>query len=240
MKLPASWKLPDTIKSRFGQRSLGKQRAMVADGHLLLVLHQAPQAGDRTRQGVLFWRKPDGIWEHSGGSKGLQPLIKHLEAYNQAEEHLRDRYEQAQEAEDYFDVLEAIAPLHLAAQNIHNTLQVARDAIPGDRDLIDLRDWAYEIDRSLVLLHENTKNALEYRIAQRAEEQTRLSLEAVQSSHRLNILAAVFFPLTAISCIFGMNIASGLERSSFYTFWLITLLGVAAGVLVRKWVVGGK
>ncbi|MEB3358033.1 MAG: hypothetical protein VKK04_15000 [Synechococcales bacterium] len=59
MKLPPSWNLPDQIRNRFGQKSSGKQRAMLAEGHLLLVLHQVPSPGDRTRTGIFYWRKPD-------------------------------------------------------------------------------------------------------------------------------------------------------------------------------------
>lgn len=239
MKLPPSWKLPEAIHNRFGQRSVGKQRAMIADDHLLLILHKVPQPHDRTRQGVLFWRKPDGSWLHSGGGVGLQPLVKHLEDYNQVEEQFRQQYDTAQKAEDYFALLEAIAPLRLAAKNAHAALQTAREGIPHDRDLIDLRDWAYEIDRSLDLVYENTKNALDYSMAQRAEEQTRLSLEAVHSGHRLNILVAVFLPLTAISSIFGMNLNNGLQGSSIHLFWFIALMAIAAGFFVRRWVVRG-
>ncbi len=239
MKLPASWALPDQIKNRFGQRSVGKQRAMIADGHLLLVLHKAPMLGDRTREGALFWRNPNGVWEANGGSRGLQPLIRHVEAYNEAEEQLRDRYDQAQIASDYFAILEAIAPLRRSALNLHTTLQSAREGIPGDRDIIDLRDWAYDIQRGLDLLYENTKNALEYDIAQRAEDQARLSLDAVITAHRLNVLVAIFFPLTALTAIFGMNITNGLEQQSVLAFWLITGVGIAAGWTVRQWVVAG-
>ncbi|RMF62370.1 MAG: hypothetical protein D6742_20325, partial [Cyanobacteria bacterium J069] len=219
---------------------VGKQRAMIADGHLLLILHKAPEPGEQTRIGVLFWRQPNGKWEHSGGGVGLQPLLKHLEDYNTAEEALQTGYKQAESAEDYFHLLEAIAPLRLAAKNLHAALQAAREGISDDRDLIDLRDWAYEIDRSLDLLYENTKNALDYQIAQRAEEQNRLTTEAVITGHRLNILAAVFLPLTAIASIFGMNLNNGVDGSSVFTFWLVSIGAVALGSLVRRWVVTGR
>ncbi|MFQ3637468.1 MAG: CorA family divalent cation transporter [Cyanobacteriota bacterium] len=240
MKIPPAWRLPPSIQNRFGERSVGKQRAMLADGHLLLVLHNAPEAGEQTRIGVLFWRQPNGIWEHSGGGIGLQPLLRHLEKYNTAEEKLQIAYRQAESAEDYFQLLEAIAPLRLSAKNMHATLQAAREGVPDDRDLIDLRDWAYEIDRSLDLLYENTKNALDYQIAQRAEEQNRLTTEALIAGHRLNILAAVFLPLTAIASIFGMNLNSGIDGSSTFTFWLVAVGAIALGSLVRRWVVAGR
>ncbi|MFZ1026484.1 MAG: hypothetical protein WAN66_09730 [Limnoraphis robusta] len=38
MKLPATWAVPDQIRYRLGQKSAGKQRAMIADGHLVLIL----------------------------------------------------------------------------------------------------------------------------------------------------------------------------------------------------------
>ncbi len=49
MNLPSSWQLPEEIRQRFGLKSAGKQRAMLADGHLLLVLHRAPRKGETTR-----------------------------------------------------------------------------------------------------------------------------------------------------------------------------------------------
>ncbi|MEB3213360.1 MAG: CorA family divalent cation transporter [Leptolyngbyaceae bacterium] len=240
MKLPQSWALPDTIKNRFGQKGAGKQRAMIADGHLLLVLHRRPLPGDRTRTGVFYWRKPNGDWLYSGGSGGISPLMKHVREYGDAEEKLTHAYEQANTADDYFDILEQLGPLRFASKNLHSTLQSAREGIPDDKDIIDLRDWAHDIERTLDLLYENTKNALDYKIAKRAEEQTQLSLASVEAGHRLNILAAIFFPLTAISCLFGMNVASGLENNSTTTFWVITLTSVVIGLWVRRWVLKGK
>ncbi|MEO0533670.1 MAG: CorA family divalent cation transporter [Cyanobacteria bacterium P01_A01_bin.123] len=240
MRLPADWRLPETIQNRFGQKGAGKQRAMLADGHLLLVLHRVPQTHDLNRDAVFFWRKPDGSWLHSGDKYGIQPLVRHLKQYGEAEENLVQAYDQSSSAEDYFRLLEAIAPLRLATQNLQSTLQTAREAVPSDRDIIDLRDWAYDIERTLSLLQDNAKNALDYKVAQRAEEQAQLSLASVEAGHRLNILAAIFFPLTAISCLFGMNVASGFENTSLGTFWAIALGSVGLGLVVRRWVTRGK
>jgi len=212
---------------------------MLADGHLLLVLHQVPRPGDRTRTGVFYWRKPDGGWVFSGGY-GVKALFRHLEEYTAAEESFARDYERAQTAEDYFEILEGMLPLRLATQNLHATLQSAREGIPQDKDIIDLRDWAYDIERTLDLLYENAKNALDYKIAQRVEEQSQWSMRSVEAGHRLNVLAAIFFPLTAVSCLFGMNVVSGLENSSFLTFWFITLGAFGLGLMVRRWVTSGK
>ena len=240
MKLPSSWSLPDRIKNRFGQRSAGKQRAMVAEGHLLLVLHKPPKNNRYKREAVFVWRDPEGYWKHSGGKSGVQTLVKHLQEYNTAQEKIVQKYERAESAEDFFRVLEEMGPLRLATKNLHATLQAAREGIPGDRDIIDLRDWAYDLERTLDLVYENAKNAVDYRIAQRAEQQTQLSLESVKVGHRLNLLAAIFFPLTAISCVFGMNLTNGLENSPTFLFWFVFLVGLILGLFVQRWVVTGK
>ncbi|NEO83780.1 MAG: hypothetical protein F6J87_05885 [Spirulina sp. SIO3F2] len=205
-----------------------------------MILHKAPVPGQRDRIPVFFWREPNGIWHSEGSKYGLQPLHKHLQAYSKAESELTEQYEQASQAEDYFALLEAMTPLRLASQNLHSTLQSAREGIPNDIDIIDLRDWAYELERSLDVLHANAKNALDFRLAQRAEEQTQLSMKAVELGNRLNILAAIFFPLTAVSCVFGMNLVSGLEGQAIAPFWLMVLGGIGLGVWVRRWVLTGR
>ena len=240
MKLPPTWDVPEAIRDRFGQKSAGKQRAMVADGHLVLVLHKPPQAGNRRREAAFFWRRPDGRWEAGSGGIGFQLLVQHVQAYSLAEQKLTEEYAQAQSSEDYFCILESLTPLCLAIANLHATLQSAREAIPTDRGLIDLRDAAYEIERSLDLLCENTKNSLNFAIAKKSEEQTQLSIESLRTAHRLNLLAAIFFPLTAISCAFGMNLPTGLETQSPILFWMVFFGGICLGFMVRNWVLTGN
>lgn len=235
MQLPANWQLPDEIKRRFGQKGAGKQRAMLADGHLLLVLHKLPQPGSRQRQGIFFWRHPQGIWKCSEGGEGLPRLKKHLKGYSKAEQQLCQEYGQAALAEDYFQILETLAPICRAAKNMMDTLQAAREGVPEDRDIIDLRDWANDVDRTLDLLYTDVKNALEFDLAKRAEEQSRLSLESVRTAQRLNLLAAMFLPLTALCSLFGMNLLNGLEHSPV-AFWMILGLGIALGILTQRWI----
>ncbi len=240
MKLPAFWQhLPEEIRQRFGQKSAGKQRAMVCDGHLLLVLHEPPEPGSHERNAVFFWRKPDGHWDSSTGG-GLLALKQHLDQYEQAESRLTDEYEHAQTAEDYFELLEKAGPLQHSTRNLHAALQCAREAFPHDRDLIDLRDWAYELERTFELLFAGSKNALDYRIARQAETQARLGNEALHVANRLNVLASIFFPLTAMASIFGMNLQDGFQQASTWQFWLVLLAGVVLGVSISWWVTRGR
>ena len=54
--LPAVWQVPQEFRDRLGDRA-GRQRAMAADGHLLLVLHRPPGPEDAERSGRFFWRR---------------------------------------------------------------------------------------------------------------------------------------------------------------------------------------
>ena len=236
-RLPSNWDLPEAIKIRFGQKHSGKQRAMVADGHLLLVLHKLPTHEMDERDAAFFWRKPNGEWESTERGKGLFTLRQHVEAFDQAEERFRKQFQRASDAEDYFQLLRDIAPVSHAAKNLHGTLQAAREAIREDRDIIDLRDQAYDLQRTLELTYMDTRNALDFHMARKSEEQIRLGMESIKTESRLNVLAAIFFPLTAIASIFGMNLRSGLENLSVIWFWLIFVGGLILGFITRGWAV---
>ncbi len=239
MNLPSSWGLPSAIKERFGKRTSGKQRAMFHDGHLLLVLHKMPKPGAREREAVFFWREPAGKWEFSERGGGLGSLKEHVELFAVAEEKLDKQYDRAGDAKDYFRILEAAAPIHRVAKDLHMALQAAREAVKADRDIIELRDEAAEVDRNLELLYVDTKNAIEFQIAQKVEEDARLSGQTARTAHRLNVIAAIFFPATAISSVFGMNLPSGFEVTSPILFWSILLGSVMLGFLIRGWAISG-
>ena len=52
-------------------------------------------------------------------------------------------------------MLESLLPLHRTTAHLHQVLQEARKVIPDDRDLINFRDLAYELERqSSTALHE--------------------------------------------------------------------------------------
>ena len=57
--LPDAWNVPEIFRSRVRGKG-GRQRAMSAEGHLLLVLHEPPRSGQPHRTARFFWRSPDG------------------------------------------------------------------------------------------------------------------------------------------------------------------------------------
>jgi hypothetical protein len=238
-RLPSSWQLPDQIKNRFGQKGAGKQRAMTAEDHLLLVLHKPPRPDHSLGDTVFFWRNPEGEWKYSSKGQGLKMLFTLLEEYDLAQNQLVNSYQKSRNATDYFKLLENILPLQIATKNLHIALQSAREMIIQDKDIIDLRDWAYEIERDLELLYINAKNALDFQMARKAEEQSELSLQSVKAGDRLNILAAIFLPLTALASVFGMNLRHGLENAPIILFWFVLIIGIGLGIIIRSWIFQG-
>lgn len=234
--LPPNWQLPAAIRNRLG-KTVGRQRSMAAEGHLLVVLHAPPKAEEIERKGRLFWRNPQGEWVSKDLGTGIHALALHIDEYEEAVARLDRQEAQATNVDDYFAVLEKLAPLHRSARNMYDVLQEARQLCPADPDLINLRDRAYAIERSADLLSHETKNALDYRMAQRAEEQARASHYMVVAAHRLNMLAAFFFPIATLTAVFGVNLRHGYEARHVPYLFLLTLgVGLLLGLVLTLFV----
>jgi hypothetical protein len=236
MILPPTWNLPASIVVRLGQTSYGRQRAIFEDGHLLLVLHKPPGPDDRKREGVLFWRSPSGDWQFNRGGPGTGGLKRHLQTVADLEGDLTAIHEQATSIGELFDLMESLVPLTRFARNMHAAIQTAREAVKDDPFLVELRNQAYEVERNLDLLLEDTRNEIQHRTARKAEEQAALSQAALHASHRLNILAALFFPLTAVASLFGMNLLHGLDQNSSGVFWVVAVVSLVLGFFLKGWV----
>lgn len=232
--LPEMWNVPPIFRDRV-RESVGRQRAMFADGHLLLVLHEPPRADEMQRRPRFFWRSPDGNWQSSTLGPGIGALQKHLAEYRDAIDKLDEAEERADRASEYFSLLRHLAPLHRAAGNMHNTLQEARQMVRDDSDLIVCRDQAYHVYRAIELLQGDAKIGLDCAIARRAEEQAESGHKMSLAAHRLNILAAIFFPIVTVASIFGMNLGHGFRDSlDPWLFWILVASGVASGFFLRS------
>ncbi|NQV23842.1 MAG: hypothetical protein HQ518_05680, partial [Rhodopirellula sp.] len=126
--IPASWEVPAVFRNRLGNQ-VGRQRAMIADGHLLLVLHSPPEPDEHDRQGRLFWRHPDGTWKVYCPDSPVKSLHAHLKEYRQRIEKLEEQEAAAKSSDEYFKVISDLLPLHRAARNLHQALQTARQEI---------------------------------------------------------------------------------------------------------------
>ncbi len=238
--LPRVWEVPKVFRDRLGS-SVGRQRVMAADGHLLLVLHLPPGPDETARQGRFIWRKADGTWTSNDVGGGPQVLAKHLDDFDKAIHVCDVQEEQAKSTEEYFAVLERLVPIQRSARNLHAVLQEARDLCPNDRDIINARDRAYDIARTADLLHTETKNSLDLLTAKRVEEQARASRRMAVSAHRLNLLAAFFFPLAALGGIFGVNLVHGFETfQPPIPFLAFVAAGVMSGLILASFVAASR
>jgi Mg2+ and Co2+ transporter CorA len=208
---------------------------MVADGHLLLVLHEPPKSDEPNRRARFFWRAPDGVWQSSNLGSGIASLKRHVGEYAASVEKLDQAEERAEASDEYFQLFREIAPLRRAACNLHDTLQEARQAVSDDPDLIVCRDQAYQVQRSADLVQGDIQSGLDCAVARRAEEQAKSSYQMALAAHRLNVLAAVFFPIVTISSVLGMNLSRGLDEEMFsqWVFWLVLAAGVGFGLLLK-------
>src|SRR5262245_51668300 len=126
--LPHTWTVPERFRARLGAQA-GRQRAMLHEGHLLLVLHDLPGADETARRASFYWRAPDGAWKSAGAASkgGIAALRTHVEVFSAAAHALEERVEKALRAAEYFAVLQEVAPLLRAARNMHKALQEARE-----------------------------------------------------------------------------------------------------------------
>jgi hypothetical protein len=237
--LPSDWDVPMQLRARLGT-SAGRQRVLQGDGHLILVLHAPPGANETDRRGRFFWRAPDGAWRSAPKAERVANIDGHLNDYRTAIEQLERAEDDAQDARAYFELLDQLVPLTRSVRNMYETFQQAREAIPSDRQLIVARDQAYELTRRADLLYADAKNALDFAVAWKAEQQAESSHQMAVASHRLNMLVAFFFPVATLSAIFGIEMNNGLRTWDAshgpLPFLAIMLLGLCCGVLLTGFI----
>jgi hypothetical protein len=236
-KLPLTWKVPASIRARVGD-SAGRQRAIFEEGHLLLVLHQPPKVGDTHRVGRFLWRNPQGNWSASDGGDGPSVLNKHLGGYAALIATFDQQEEDAHSSEAYFLVIEGLLPLVRSTSHLYQVLQDARKLVPEDRNLINARDQAYDLERTVDLLYTSAKNGLDFEIAKRAEEEAISSRAMARSTHRLNVLAGFFFPLATISSVMGID-AENYSPAQWANLGLVIAGGLAIGLILVIFITAG-
>lgn len=230
--IPSQWNVPQKFRSRMGEAA-GRQRVMVEDGQILLVLHEVPRPGAPERSARLFWRDKLGAWKTSGMGNGVGPLREHLGAFERAVDLLEAAGKRATSAKEWFSVLKSATPLQRSVHHLARVLQAAREAV-DDRELINLRDRAGDAERAIDLLTLEARDAIDFVTARQAEAQAAVSLELARESHKLNVIAAVFLPITALASIFSMTLKSGLESWGTWLFWLIVATGIGIGMYMRS------
>ena len=68
--IPSGWKVPEPFRKQLGDIT-GRQRAMSADGYLLLILHGPPTTDTAARQLRLFWHDAEGALKSDWYGDGI-------------------------------------------------------------------------------------------------------------------------------------------------------------------------
>jgi len=225
--LPKLWTLPEAIRNRLG-REAGPQRAMLEEEHLLIILHQIPAPDEHSRRPALFWRSPSAEWRSSLGGAGAAGLQELLKSYDDRLVELEEAENKAVSAVEYHTILERLAPVLRSSRGLHRALQQARELLKTEPALINFRDQAAAIERNAELLLQDAQFGLNFTVARQAEAQAATAQQMATTAHRLNLLAALFLPLTALASVFGMEVPKPFEESPV-TFWLICLCGLLIG-----------
>ena len=230
--IPKTWDLPETIRKRLGE-SVGKQRMMNEDGHILLLLHQVPKAeDDEVRAAMVVWRNPAGEWKSSPAGGGLTGLEAHLASYRTAIHKLDDEVESAKTARQYFEVMRHMHPLQRSTRSMLEVIQSARQALPEDSRVINLRDQAADLERAIELIAADAKAGMDFTLAESSSQQALSAEVANQEARRLNRLAAFFLPLATLVAVFGMNPPESIYRNP--GFWAVLGGGLLLGFLVHS------
>jgi hypothetical protein len=237
--LPPEWRLPDSIKRRLTLKP-GRQRAISADGQLLVLLHSPPADESDERIARLFWLDAPGHWIASdrcelpassppsgptnGPTNGDDPFVCLLDEYERVIEKLDDEEEDAARSDDYFNVLTRLSPIVRATHNLHTALLDGTKVAADDPMLARATERAYELHRRVELIQHDAKLAFDFLSARHAEELAESSKRVAEATYRLNVLVSSFLPVATLGAIFGMNLETGLE--SWKSPWpIVTIVG---------------
>jgi len=246
---PKIWDLPFEIRRQLSGRG-GRQRAIAADNHLMVVLYCVPEPESNRGETVYFWRNRDHEWHYSERGGGFSALEKVVQQYEDRVAKLDDALSTAEDSRARFQVLDEITPVLRSVRNLSDTLHKAwelsehqratenvgnkaklKEDEPQQPPLQMVWEHANEITRAAEILKSDAESAIQFAHARQQELQSHYVRQQSQAAHRLNILAATFLPVATISSVFGMNLASGLENTHVL-FWLVLVAAVAVGAWI--------
>ena len=234
--LPSAWDIPQIFRDRLGITA-GRQRAMVHEGHLLLVLHAPPADDHSARGGRFFWRDPGGSWSAHSTGRPCRSLDAHLAEFERIAAELDERDPADENAIELHADITALAPLVRTTRNLHTALQHAREMLSEVEEIIVYRDRSNQIERMAELAYQDAQNTLGFTTALQAEAQATSGYQMARSAHRLNLLVAFFFPMATLSAIFGVNLKHGFETAiAPFPFLALIALSIASGFMLKSFI----
>lgn len=221
LRIPTEWNLPAGMLEQLGEYA-GRQRSIIGDGHLLLILQALPQRGESDRDVQCFWRKPDGTWLSHPRAGGVPALDRMLKEYEDKIEELEEAENAAKMSAEYNTVLEELIPILRAARGVHRAISQAHGRFPKERHLLLWRDDTFELERLAELVYQDAQQGINFIGASQAERQAK-------ATNRLNTLIALFLPTNTLAALFGMNLHTGFEGHPM-AWVLVLVLGTAIGI----------
>jgi len=234
--LPQFFECEEELLDQLSNRP-GNQRCVVGRDELLLVVHEVPATGSPDRVPLIFWRRQDEMWIDNTGHKGLRKLGDLLDRYTRLLDEKEDIIDEADTAQEIFDLARIAAPLARSSRNLALAIDQTLVHDEDSRELRSYRDRAREVERAAEQLSHDARLTLEFWKAERSEEQQATAEKLNKIAFRLNLLAGFFLPLVALGGLFGMNV----DLPDFVDgwFWVIFCGGLLlGGTLV--WLVGRK
>lgn len=224
--LPAGFVPEAEVLDQLSNRP-GTQRCVVGRDELLLIVHEVPECGSPDRQPLLFWRRPDETWVDFSGRRGLANLGDLLNRYAKSIDDYEAVIDEADTAQEVFQLARASGPLSRSARNLANAIDHTLANDEDNRELRNYRDRAREIERAAEQLNHDARLTLEFWKAEHGEEQQATAERLNKIAFRLNLLAGFFLPLVALGGLFGMNV--NLPDFVDGWFWLIFFGGLVMG-----------
>lgn len=235
LKLPSHFEIESDLREQLGSRP-GHQRCVVGESELLLVVHEVPQAGVPERQAIFFWRTHQGEWRQPNG-KGLSELGALLDRYTKAIDENEELLEVTESTEQVFKILRHAGPLTRSMRNLVHALEEALAQETDDKEILNYRDRARELERAAELLQNDARETLIFWQAEASEEHAKSSDRLGKILFKLNLVTGFFLPVVALGSLFGMNV--NLPDFVHELFWLIFVGGLAVGGLLL-WYVARK
>jgi len=233
---PPGMELEEDLRDQLSGRH-GSQRCLVGESELLLILHQVPAAGVPEREPLVFWQRPEHGWVGPDLEPGLGALAALLDRYQAVIDEYEEVIDGVERAAQVFRIARHAVPLRRSSRNLARALDRAVDRDEDNRELIGLRDRAWEIERAAELLYLDARLTLEFTQAENAEEHQQSAERLNVIAYRLNLMAGFFLPLVAFGGLFGMNV----QLPDFVKplFWGIFTAGLSVGAAIL-WLVSRK
>lgn len=177
------WELPEEKKTRLSHQPR-LQRAIIADGHILMVLHKPPRPGKSTCEAVTFWRKPSGNWQCSEGCAALAELEQLVNDYDTAIAQIEEEWERSVDPHTPLKPPSQIGRFWRASVSLRDALQEATNAISESEERLDFQglcDRMNDIAWTSEILRTEAMNALRVYFTKQREVQANRSPACIAS-----------------------------------------------------------